>query len=83
METQLEIIKSNLPSGYEKSIAKEVGCSVCTVNNILNGKHASRSTFKAKILSVATRLAQENLSAMQGVAETAAKLSSMTNGTAS
>lgn len=81
METQLEIIKSNLPSGYEGTIAKEVGCSVCTVHNILNGKHASRSTFKVKILSAATKLAQENINAMQGVADTAAKLNSMNNGT--
>jgi hypothetical protein len=34
MENQLEIIKSNLPYGYEGSIAKEAGCSKGTVHNI-------------------------------------------------
>lgn len=56
MENQLETIKANLPYGYEKQIAKEVGCSQGTVHNILNNKPASaRSTFKAKVLNVAVR----------------------------
>ena len=47
MENQLETIKANLPYGYEKQIAKEVGCSQGTVHNILNNKPASaRSTYK-------------------------------------
>lgn len=46
MENQLEIIKSNLPYGYEGSIAKEAGCSKGTVHNILNNKPASaRSAY--------------------------------------
>ena len=53
MENQLETIKANLPYGYEKQIAKEVGCSQGTVHNILNNKPASaRSTYKAKVLNV-------------------------------
>ena len=56
MENQLEIIKSNLPYGYEGSIAKEAGCSKGTVHNILNNKPASaRSSYKAKVLTIATR----------------------------
>lgn len=50
MENQLETIKANLPYGYEKQIAKEVGCSQGTVHNILNNKPASaRSTYKANL----------------------------------
>lgn len=82
METQLEIIKANLPSGCQGIIAKEVGCSLATVNNVLNGRHDSRSAFKIKILTAATKLAQENINAMQSVVDTAAKLNSMSNGTA-
>ena len=60
MENQLETIKANLPYGYEKQIAKEVGCSQGTVHNILNNKPASaRSTYKAKVLNVAVRMANE------------------------
>ena len=62
MENQLETIKANLPYGYEKQIAKEVGCSQGTVHNILNNKPASaRSTYKAKELNVAVRSHQRNL----------------------
>lgn len=64
MENQLETIKANLPYGYEKQIAKEVGCSQGTVHNILNNKPASaRSTYKAKVLNVAVRMANEALEA--------------------
>ena len=60
MENQLETIKANLPYGYEKQIAKEVGCSQGTVHNILNNKPASaRSTYKAKVLNVAVRMAMK------------------------
>lgn len=68
MENQLETIKANLPYGYEKQIAKEVGCSQGTVHNILNNKPASaRSTYKAKVLNVAVRMANEALEATKGV----------------
>lgn len=78
MENQLETIKANLPAGYEKLIAQEVGCSQGTVHNILNSKHVSRSSYKVKVLSVARRMADETLKAMQGVAETAAELKNVT-----
>ena len=73
MENQLETIKANLPYGYEKQIAKEVGCSQGTVHNILNNKPASaRSTYKAKVLNVAVRMANESLEATKGVSRAAA-----------
>lgn len=60
MENQLEIIKSNFSYGYERSIAKEVGCSKGTAHNILNNKPASaRSAYKSKVLTIATRMANE------------------------
>ena len=34
MENQLEIIKSNLPYGYEGIIAEKVGCSKGTVQDV-------------------------------------------------
>lgn len=62
MEDKLEIIKANLPFGYEKKIAKEAGCSVCTVNNILNNRAvAKRSSFRTKVISAAARLASEQI----------------------
>ena len=73
MENQLETIKANLPYGYEKKIAHEVGCSQGTVHNILNSKHAARSSFKIKVLSVAKRMADED------VAETAAGLENISS----
>ena len=78
MENQLEIIKSHLPGGYEKKIAEEVGCSTGTVHNILNSRHTSRSSYKAKIMAAAARLAQENIKAMQDIADTAAGLEKLT-----
>ncbi|MCD8081664.1 MAG: hypothetical protein LUF04_15090 [Bacteroides sp.] len=56
----LSLLKSNLPPGYEKRIAREIGCSVGTVHNIMNGKHCSRSGYKEKVIEVALRLAEEN-----------------------
>ncbi|MCC8186737.1 MAG: hypothetical protein LIP08_04295 [Bacteroides sp.] len=56
----LSSLKSHLPPGYEKRIAREIGCSVGTVHNIMNGKHCSRSGYKEKIIEVALRLAEEN-----------------------
>ena len=84
MENQLEIIKSNLPYGYEGSIAKEAGCSKGTVHNILNNKPASaRSSYKAKVLTIATRMAKEALEASKGVSKAAAELETLQNGTTS
>ena len=84
MENQLETIKANLPYGYEKQIAKEVGCSQGTVHNILNNKPASaRSTFKAKVLNVAVRMANEALEATKGVSRAAAELEILHHGSAS
>ena len=84
MENQLETIKANLPYGYEKQIAKEVGCSQGTVHNILNNKPASaRSTYKAKVLNVAVRMANEALEATKGVSKAAAELETLHHGTAS
>ena len=81
MENQLE---ANLPYGYEKQIAKEVGCSQGTVHNILNNKPASaRSTFKAKVLNVAVRMANEALEATKGVSRAAAELEILHHGSAS
>ena len=78
MENQLEIIKSNLPYGYEGSIAKEAGCSKGTVHNILNNKPASaRSAYKAKVLTIATRMAKEALEASKGVSKAAAELETL------
>lgn len=78
MENQLEIIKSNLPYGYEGSIAKEAGCSKGTVHNILNNKPASaRSSYKAKVLTIATRMAKEALEASKGVSKAAAELETL------
>ncbi len=56
----LSSLKSKLPPGYEKRIAREIGCSVGTVHNLLNGKHASRSAYKEKVIQAALRLAEEN-----------------------
>ncbi|MCD8031818.1 MAG: hypothetical protein LUF85_13605 [Bacteroides sp.] len=56
----LSSLKCNLPPGYEKRIAREIGCSVGTVHNIMNGKHCSRSGYKEKVIAVALRLAEEN-----------------------
>ena len=84
MENQLEIIKSNLPYGYEGSIAKEAGCSKGTVHNILNNKPVSaRSAYKAKVLTIATRMAKEALEASKGVSKAAAELETLQNGTTS
>lgn len=84
MENQLETIKANLPYGYEKQIAKEVGCSQGTVHNILNNKPASaRSTYKAKVLNVAIRMATEALEVSKGVSKAAAELETFSHGTAS
>ena len=84
MENQLETIKANLPYGYEKQIAKEVGCSQGTVHNILNNKPASaRSTYKAKVLNVAVRMANEALEATKGVSRAAAELEILHHGSAS
>lgn len=84
MENQLEIIKSNLPYGYEGSIAKEAECSKGTVHNILNNKPASaRSSYKAKVLTIATRMAKEALEASKGVSKAAAELETLQNGTTS
>lgn len=85
MENQLETIKANLPFGYEKQIAKEVGCSQGTVHNILNCKSvAARSTYKVKVLQVAERMANEQLQAMQQVNQTAMSLENLhSHGTAS
>ncbi|GEM_PF-4499483 len=55
----LTLLKASLPSGYEKKIAREVGCSVGTVHNIMNGKHTSRSIYQQQILEIALRLAEE------------------------
>lgn len=80
MENQLETIKANLPFGYEKQIAKEVGCSQGTVHNILNSKPvASRSSYKVRVLQVAERMASEQLQAMQQVNQTAINLENMAN----
>lgn len=79
MENQLNIIKSNLPAGYEKTIAQEVGCSTGTVHNIMNAKCSGRSAYKSKVMAVAARMAQQNLKAMQDIAETAAGLEKATS----
>lgn len=80
MENQLEIIKANLPYGYEKKIATEVGCSQGTVHNILNNKPASaRSSYKIKVLNIAERMAKEQLQAIQQVNQTAQSLENMNN----
>ena len=82
MENQLETIKANLPYGYEKQIAKEVGCSQGTVHNILNNKPASaRSTYKAKVLNVAVRMANEALEVTKGISRAAAELETLHHGT--
>lgn len=80
MENQLETIKANLPFGYEKQIAKEVGCSQGTVHNILNCKPvAARSTYKVKVLQVAERMANEKLQTLQQVNQTAMNLENLNN----
>ncbi len=71
MENQLEIIKKQLPFGYEKKIAKEVGCSQGTVHNILNSKHSERSSYKTQVINIATRMANEKLQVMKEAAKTA------------
>lgn len=84
MENQLETIKANLPYGYEKQIAKEVGCSQGTVHNILNCKPAAaRSSYKVKVLQVAERMANEQLQAIQKVNQTAMNLENLSHGAAS
>lgn len=85
MENQLETIKANLPFGYEKKIAKEVGCSQGTVHNILNSKAtAARSSYKVRVLQVAERMANEQLQTIQQVNQTAMCLENLANhGTAS
>lgn len=78
MENLLETIKANLPYGYEKKIAKEVGCSQGTVHNILNLKRkAVRSNFKIKVLQAVERMANENLQAMQQVNQTVMSLDNL------
>ena len=80
MENQLNTIKINLPFGYEKKIAKEVGCSQGTVHNILNDKpSATRSSYKVKVLQVAERMANEKLQALQQVNQTAMGLENLTH----
>ena len=55
-----------------------------TVHNILNNKPASaRSTYKAKVLNVAVRMANEALEATKGVSKAAAELETLHHGTAS
>lgn len=79
MENQLEIIKSNLPYGYEKKIALEVGCSVGTVHNILNDKPAAaRSTYKVEVLRIAERMANEKFQAIEQLNQTAINLDNLT-----
>ena len=80
MEDKLEIIKANLPFGYEKMIAKEAGCSVCTVNNILNDRAvAKRSSFRSKVLSIATRIAGEQIKLMNETDKIAKQLGGIDN----
>lgn len=75
MENQLETIKANLPYGYEKKIAQEVGCSVGTVHNILNAKPASaRSSYKSQVITIATRMAGDTLKVLKATSETANEL---------
>ncbi|MFV0586887.1 hypothetical protein [Bacteroides reticulotermitis] len=85
MEKQFETIKANLPYGYEKQIAKEVGCSQGTVHNILNNKiTAARSSYKVRVLQVAERMVNEQLQAIRQVNQTATDLDNLVNhGTAS
>lgn len=78
MENQLETIKRNLPYGYEKIIANEVGCSKGTVHNIMNGKNSTRSSYYIRIIEVATRMANENIATSEKVSETAKRLNSLT-----
>lgn len=78
MNNSIQIIKENLPPGYEKTIAELVGCSIRTVNNILNGKHTKRSLYKIEIMKAASKLAKENLEPMQDLANTANAIESMT-----
>ena len=52
--------------------------------NILNNKPASaRSTYKAKVLNVAVRMANEALEVTKGVSRAAAELETLHHGTAS
>ena len=54
------------------------------MHNILNNKPASaRSTYKAKVLNVAVRMANEALEATKGVSRAAAELETLHHGSAS
>lgn len=75
MNEQLETIKANLPRGYEKTIAKKVGCTVQTVGNVLNGRYAKKSIYRMKVLAAASTLAKNNLKAMREIMETTDNLS--------
>lgn len=81
MEIQLEKIKSNLPSGYEKKIADEVGCSSATVHNIMNNKkNAARSGFRVRVLQVANRMVNETLNLLKATSETAKEIENLSHG---
>ncbi|MBP1615716.1 MAG: hypothetical protein H6Q13_3164 [Bacteroidetes bacterium] len=72
MNDAVRTIKKNLPVGYERIISNAVGCSIATVNNVMNDRAASkRSSFKNKIMIEANRLAKENLESLQDIQETA------------
>lgn len=81
MENQLEAIKKHLPFGYEKIIAKEIGCSQGTVHNIFNGKSAARSSYRTKVIEVASRMMNENLEVTKKAIETAESLEKFNYGT--
>ncbi|MGL4519559.1 MAG: hypothetical protein ACRCUJ_07785 [Phocaeicola sp.] len=79
----LETIKKSLPGGYEKTIADNLGCSVGTVHNVLNGKNTNRSSWKMKVLTEATRLANECANTLKAANQVADELNQLHNGTAS
>jgi hypothetical protein len=75
MENELEIIKENLPLGYLKTIADEIGCSIGTVHNTLNSKTATRRyRFKNQIIEAAIRMCDKNLETKKKIETTTQNL---------
>ncbi len=77
MDKQLETIKANLPSGWQKKIADQVGCTMGTVNNIINRRRDKnlKSKYAVQVLEYAVKLAEENHNALDKISKAADNLS--------
>lgn len=76
MNENFEAIKKYLPSGWQRKIATEVGCTVATVNNILGRRKEKnlKSKYAISVIDYAIKLADGNRKAMEELSNQAQKL---------